>query len=450
MENATKINRSEKIRDNVFGFYAENKEFCDYNYKLAEDENIDKIYDDVENEVEINSLLTKTSIVLLTANKYEKNILHQRIHSLSAKPIRRMEIDLLCACERFNKVFAYWFKWSGYSVLHIHANVTGSYTIGGSADIVRWILSNKYLFPTAIISFGICFGTKENESILGDVIISKKIYPYFVGVKVKDETLTVVDDNVFSINSGLYSQIRKLKENNKFNSLGFKVEFDNYITGEAVVSSSKARNQFVRTTTQNILAGDMEGYGLFKESNSLNNKIPCLIIKSICDWGTEKNFDEKDEKILNQFKNKIHITFSAPSNNDSSAEYILKTLKDRIQAFSASCAFDALNIIMKNNVFETSILDHIREWINAHTGAATTCKMIQEAACNIMDKLEYQASMSKHFIHRSIMILAEEGLLQCEKSCITYSYNHDGCINIKKDESIYINKKENNECMSQI
>ncbi len=64
--------------------------------------------------------------------------------------------------------------------------------------------------------------------------------------------------------------------NNKFNKMPFSVKFKNYITGEAVVSSSEWRKKIVDTTTQEIYAGDMEGYGLFKECNNTGYEIPCL------------------------------------------------------------------------------------------------------------------------------------------------------------------------------
>lgn len=40
----------------------------------------------------------------------------------------------------------------------------------------------------------------------------------------------------------------------------------------------------------------MEGYGLFKECSTIPNLVPCLIVKSICDWRAMKNFDPKPIK----------------------------------------------------------------------------------------------------------------------------------------------------------
>lgn len=85
-----KVNETDeyKIRLNIFNFYANNKEICDDNYNLAENKDIDKIYVDVKDEMDKNSLFTKTSLIILTANKYEKNILHQRIYMVNQKKLK--------------------------------------------------------------------------------------------------------------------------------------------------------------------------------------------------------------------------------------------------------------------------------------------------------------------------------------------------------------------------
>ena len=151
------------VQKNIFDFYAQNSGKCDQAYTDANDPDIVELYAMINEEKNINTLLAKTSIILLTANKYEKNILHKKISDLTHQKIIQFRIDLLTACEQYNEVHAYCFEWNNNIFLHIHANVTGSYTIGGSADIIRWIRSNNYLFPKLISSFGICFGTDSKN-----------------------------------------------------------------------------------------------------------------------------------------------------------------------------------------------------------------------------------------------------------------------------------------------
>ncbi len=426
-KNKTRMNDeySMKIRDNVFGFYAKNKKECDTFYETAEDVLINDIYEPVDEE-EKNLLFSQVAIVVLTANKYECNILHQNLYSKNNEKIKQIQIRLSTPCDIFSDTYAYWFKWNGYVVLHLHANVTGSYTIGGSADLVRWITDNEYLYPTTIVSLGICFGVTEDKNRLGNVVISKKIYPYFVGAKIKNDKLSVVDDNAFRLNSYLYSEINKLINQNSFNifneKMGINTVLENYITGEAVVSSKKARDDFVNITTQNIFAGDMEGYGLFKECNDKRFLIPCFIVKSICDWGVEKNFDENDECVLNEFI--INLQKNSSQKEDlleltmEDYKQLLVTLKDRIQAFSAYCAFGILDIILEKRILRRSLLDLLRIWISSYKGVTTSCSQFMKKSISILNDFGIKYKVSKRYIHNCIVALHIENKIKCKDECL--------------------------------
>ena len=436
MSNKPKL---EDVQEMVLNFYTNNRKSCDDSFFLAEDKEIESIYDDIQSEMEKNTIFTHISLIIITANKYEKNILHQKAVQLVPQRIKRMEVDLNSICKVYNNLFVYSFTLNGYQVLHIHPNVTGSYTLGGVSDVIKWISMNEYLLPTAIISFGICFGTNEAENQLGDVIISKKVYPYFIGAKIKGETLKVVDDNIFRINSVLQNRIQNLLNNNMFNNLNFNVLFANYITGEAVVSSRVWRNKFIRTTTQDVLAGDMEGYGLFKECNSKNFYIPCLVLKSISDWGIGKNFNINDGNLLNKLKSKI-ISNSHNSSNDTDYRFILGTLKDRIQAFSVCCSFEVLNILTKNKIFNIAVIDELRSRIELFNGMAITCNKVKGIVGTIIEKFRLEHTVSNYFLHRCLMIFNSEGIIRCDLQCILESNEKDECVNIDKDAIIDIER----------
>lgn len=418
------------IKNNVFEFYANNFNKCNEEYDVAMDPKIDGIYEQIKSLKDINVIFSKTSVVLLTANKYERNILHQKIFKIKNKKIKQFEIELLTNISRYNRVNAYYFEYENYSILHIHANVTGSYTIGGSADIVRWILSNEYLYPTQIISFGICFGTNEKETQIGDVIISRKIYPYFIGSKMNKDKLYVVNDNFFEVDSYLSNKICNLENNNAFSL--FKVHFEDYTTGEAVISSKKFRNQIITAIGQPIFAGDMESYGLFKEckSNSLN--VSCFVLKSICDWGINKNFNQKDCKLLNEILNKYNCVLSGYK-----LENLLKTLKDRIQAFSVSRAFEILQILFERRIFKESLYRKIEYYIGKCTGAEITCQYIFDEI-NKIEKCEKPLTMK--FLYECLNGLSEDGKIQIKKRELSPEKNN--CTEEKFEYFIILSKKK--------
>lgn len=125
----------------------------------------------------------------------------------------------------------------------------------------------------------------------------------------------------------------ELSENNR-------IFYGNMVSGEAVISNALMKEIFINAATnQPVLGGEMEGYGLFKECQGFDCFMPCILIKSICDWGVYKNIDEKDTSI--------------------------KNLKDKLQAYASKQAYKALEILLKkeNDIFERSLYRQIKDMV---------------------------------------------------------------------------------------
>ena len=92
-------------------------------------------------------------------------------------------------------------------------------------------------------------------------------------------------------------------------------------------------------TNQPVLGGEMEGYGLFKECQGFECLVPCLLIKSICDWGAYKNIDDETVADID--------------------------LKDKIQAYAARQAYKVLSILMKKEaeIVEDSIYEQVKQFV---------------------------------------------------------------------------------------
>ncbi len=423
-----------ELRKKVFSAYAENWRECDAAYEMAEDSNLEQIYSLCAVEQDINSMLAQTDMIILTANKYERNILHKNIYRATKKKIKKFIITLNTPCERYNKTTAYWFQWNSKACLHIHANITGAYTIAGSADIIRWIRYNTYLFPRLVVSYGICFGTDENACKIGDVYISRKVYPYFIGAKIKGKALNVVDDNVFEIDGNLINNLQEIRNNNVFTGLGFGVELGNFLTGEAVVSSLEARMTFNGITTQSTPVGDMEGYGLFKECSHQDFRIPCLIVKSICDWGAEKNFSSEDEAVKKELVAILNCHAGNIRLEDHNPEELLDTLKDRLQAYSATHAFRVLEILVKKCPIGNSLYRDIREMLDGYKGVGILCRSIIEHARKKAEELSMAGKPLNCFVHRTLDILRKEGIICTDNDCI----EKEDCTAFRCQENISI------------
>lgn len=328
-----------EVMQNINDFYQLHKEECDKYYFDAIDRNKLQIYKDLKDSNYINSLFIKTDIVILTANIFEKNILHLSAVSETKQEIVHYIINSCNNPQRPLNINIYFFQMGGFHILHMEAKQTGSYSMGGSADLIRFVMRNNYCFPSAIISYGICFGNDYHKQRLGDTIIANKLYPYFMSAKVKEKYLFVKDSNIFDINPQLDAKIQyligkgELSENNR-------IFYGNMVTGEAVVSNEIMKDIFINAATnQPVLGGEMEGYGLFKECQGFECLVPCLLVKSICDWGAYKNIEED--------------------------MYIDSNLKDKLQAYAAKQAYKVLSKLLQRDfsIFELSIYKQIKQLI---------------------------------------------------------------------------------------
>lgn len=311
-------------------------------YSSIRDESSNRCFKQQIKEVddhEFDSLFPLVTNVILTANKIECDSLNY----LASKQENNRLIKRKHSIQIFDDVYllspeAYIFKVGSSYILHLNACETGSNTPGGSTDLVRYITNNRYLRPSSIISFGVCYGRSVEDQHFGDVIIPKKLYPWSVGQKINDKSFVIKHDNFnlwledkFS-KSGIYTTLNDccngedgtiISESVQLGSAGTQYDFKiklslgNMSTGEAVISSSTAK-RMVREANGNEreIGGEMEGYGLAKECVYYAH-IPCFIIKGICDWGEQKNIDKALSK----------LDIKAPPK-----------LKDQLQAYAAFCA----------------------------------------------------------------------------------------------------------------
>lgn len=344
---------------------SDSNELMEYCYAAVRDSEQNRFH---RNQIEIlednqfDTLFSLVSCVILTANKIECDSLN---YILSQQDdvilVRRKHPLYIFEGSDFGAPEAYIIEQDSSVILHLRAYEAGSNTPGGSTDLVRYISNNRLLRPNLIISFGICYGRDSKSQNIGDVIIPKKLYPWSIGQKFIDEsegmggkkkTKFLIKHDNFNLNleeefssRGIYSSLRDLCNNDEnechissqvaFTSkekticrrdFSVKISLGDMSTGEAVVSSAKAK-EAIKESTKNDreLGGDMEGYGLAKECIYYAH-IPCLIVKAICDWGEDKNIDQLLEE-----------------ENIAAPPY----LKDKLQAYASFCAGVVLIRLLK-------------------------------------------------------------------------------------------------------
>lgn len=359
-------NNQDSVVENIEHFLNSKKKILmDYCYESIIDENGQRFFDNnisALNDNEFDSMFPLVSVVIITANKIERDSLNFIISKFHDKHIKRRKHFIpIFGNNDLGSPKAYIFKMSSLYILHIYAYETGSNTPGGSTDLVRFISNNNYLHPICIISFGVCYGRDPKGQSIGDVIIPKKLYPWSIGQKITENKFYIKHDNFnlwledkFS-NSGIYSKLNNFcnGEDGKIieSSLMFakekkgdffvKIAWGNMSTGEAVVSSSKLKKEIPEAThNEKEIGGEMEGYGMAKECIFYAN-IPCVIIKAICDWGEYKNIDEELQK----------RNINSPLN-----------LKDKLQSYAAFCAGIALVQLMKDEK-EVFLSNRLIQWM---------------------------------------------------------------------------------------
>lgn len=391
------------IIKNVADFVNEKRDLIEDTYSNAKGQKR-KLYIKAITMKEYLDNLAKVSVVILTANKFEENILNYYVYNDQTNPIQQpiLEVDHKVIFKNDHIKFnAYLLTINSYSVLHLHAKNTGSYTTGGSADLVRYVAENELIHPTCIISYGICFGHDYKSQKIGDIIIAKKLYPYFIGVKSSDGTLYVKSDE-FTIHmdessSQLYERIEQLERNGLLDAedkeIEGRVEVGNLITGEAVISDVKYKKAFEQAANSiSPKGGEMEGYGLGKECLFYN--IPCALIKSISDWGVAKNIDQYIEKETN-----------------------LSQGKDKIQAYTAYCAYTVLKRLFREKIFEVSLYDRFKSFFINQYQSGIGCYVPFK---DIMDEfLEYNHNqkhceafkiVTKKYINKFCDLMVKDGI----------------------------------------
>lgn len=367
------------------------------------------------------------SCVILTANKIECDSLNY-IFSQQKNAVlqRRKHLLPIFPGNNFGAPEAYIYKLNSSFILHLRAYETGANTPGGSTDLVRYISRHPLLRPSSIISFGICYGRDTETQEIGDVIIPQKLYPWSIGQKISEGKFSIKHDNFnlwleekFS-SSKIYSSLRDFCNGDEGRyvtdsltlyssetgsclkrNFSTKVTLGNMSTGEAVVSSAKAKKLIQQSMhNEKELGGEMEGYGLAKECIYYAN-IPCLIIKAICDWGEAKNID--------QILKKENISY--PPN-----------LKDKLQAYAAFCAGIVLMQLLTS---EKDLLLSLKliQWMGDNKKANCIDKNNYAEEDAILRYIKKFYNVKPNTAYKIFDILKRYQVVICDKRGIEYHVN---------------------------
>ena len=335
------VNSHKKELEEAYGLYK-------YNYN-AEYLNKPK-YDPYSSIPEKDALLLlqQCKILLLTANKVEKKVLHNSIIKNNPKRIiiRAMFDDIVC----------YIFKWQKYFVAHVAQSQTGGNKDYGTNYALKKILN--YFTPNVIFSIGVAFGIDHKYQNIGEVIVSRRVLSYSDN-KRKEDTIVPDRSQDKKIDNWLDVRLTNLDD------FMYLVNYGDVLSGGSVVSSIEEKDRICLGYTKNefIVGGEMEGNALFQVASIEN--IPCAVVKGICDWGVLKNGlfnedgdetkepDRKEEKE----EEKEEINYSDKKQKEEET-------KDQLQAYAMTKVIAAMDCLLQDkHLFSTPKENRIAEII---------------------------------------------------------------------------------------
>lgn len=353
-----KIQNESAIIRELCQFYEANKGWLTEYKLLAKNFDCDK----VERKLTFDDLdyaLQECTILVLTANSVEQNILTQKLYKETnanfVAPIKLSEVYADGCVYQIAKL-------KNINIVHIHPNSKASFTRTGSANaIMRALVRFR---PKLIVSLGVAFGIDPTKQKLGDLLLSSLVIPYDVFNKDTDGEITLLPEEKYYTHEALNAWSVLLRNNefslekeesNRVNLIGKEISFNwqwgAILSGGSVLSNEVRKRALLRAACkcgeENIIGGEMEGVGVYFECEK--KSVPCIVIKGICDYGAEKNSWGTAIEIIDG----LHST----STKTQDIPYVKLTnddIKDCVQAYAMDNAVEALLRLLR---FDNNFLD---------------------------------------------------------------------------------------------
>ena len=338
----------------LWEFFNDNWDWLIKYKEYAEKFNTDMV--ERKTDISLNNELENCSILVLTANSVEQNILtcklHQEINANKKVAGGKLIETVVDGCVyQFATV-------QNIKIVHMHPYSTSSFTQGGSANAVRSVLER--FRPKLVVSLGVAFGIEPVNQQLGDVLLSSGIIPYDIFNKDKDGEIKLRTDDKFYTHEALHAWDVLLR-NKMFSleselcrkslinrELSFTWKYGTMLSGGSVLSNEKKKQALILAAGnigEEIVGGEMEGTGVYFECKKPD--IPCIVIKGICDWGAKKNaWDEVIKRIEESESIESKEKLESITND---------LIKDCVQAYAMDNATEALFRLLR---FDSAFLDN--------------------------------------------------------------------------------------------
>ncbi|MCY1139347.1 hypothetical protein OWR29_15210 [Actinoplanes sp. Pm04-4] len=224
-----------------------------------------------------NSALMPTHTLIMVATDAEHRAVSAAVHAVNHTPPRE-EFQPSQVVTRLGTI--------GRTRISL-AQVEPGNVNPGSAAISAAALVTR-LQPDFLILTGICFGLREKEQEIGDVLVCTQLRATGQRKMAKSEdggTVEIIRGDSVTASPMLLGRLRAAAR--QFDA-GPAVHFGQMLSDSVLVSSRQYRDE-LHEKHPDAIGGDMEGAGVY--AVAAQAKVDWALVKGICDWG----FDKTDE-----------------------------------------------------------------------------------------------------------------------------------------------------------
>lgn len=188
----------------------------------------------------------------------------------------------------------------------------GAVGAGGSSS--QAVLFQAATGARALIAVGMAFGISSAEQHLGDVLVSRRVFPYDVR-EVRDTELSYFSDygKTMSLKAhgGLVTMLERASKRLQY---PFRVSFGTLLSGGARMSSRRFRDELAKTvaicaTHGMPIGGDMEATGLLSVAHKW------IVVKAISDFGEGRVSATDENERTRACQNAVRFTLTALQND---------------------------------------------------------------------------------------------------------------------------------------
>lgn len=224
----------------------------------------------------------KNWLLLVTVNEIETNSLLSKLEPLEDYS------DILVA---YNKNNTYYIgRFGAYNVIHVQSDMGAI-----NRDAVMTTVDNAIRMwnPRGIIMVGVAWGMNKGKQKIGDVLISKKILQYETAKISNGSTIPRgADSEAGGVLTNRFKSCMDWEYLLEDGSLAKKY-IGTVLSGEKLLDDKAYRDR-LHDSFSEAIGGEMEGAGLASVAMA-NNLYEWIIVKGICDWGYDKQSDNKDK-----------------------------------------------------------------------------------------------------------------------------------------------------------